>query len=610
MKFATIAIAFALATKSNGFSPRTVDPAIRSIAPSGYSPAFYEAADVPSTSSRSTSLSLFSSQSRAASKFNAPAKSKGDVTEAEVRALFELWNSALATGDSRIVASRYTKSPVLLATVSDKPRTDFDSVNDYFVEFLKKKPQGKIIEGKINIGDGWASDAGIYEFTMGATGDKVKARYTYNYVKEDGIWKIQHHHSSVMPEEIAMGKAITESEVRGLFSLWNNALATLDPKKVASRYAKKGVLLPTVSDTPRTDFASIEDYFKKFCLLKPQGEILDSYVTIGKNWCSDVGIYEFTMGATGKKVKGRYTFVYVYEDGEWKINHHHSSVLPEGIVTAEPITEKQVRGLFNLWNDALATLDPKKVAARYASKGVLLPTVSDVPRTDYPGIEDYFTKFLKLKPQGKIESGNIMIGTNWAQDAGIYEFTMGATGAKVKGRYTFVYVFEDGEWKISQHHSSVMPEASAPKAITEEEVKNLFQLWNSALATLDPDAVAKRYAKKGVLLPTVSDVPRTDYDLIKDYFEGFLKKKPQGEILESYVTIGNNWCQDAGIYEFTMGATGDKVKGRYSFVYVWEDGQWKISHHHSSVMPEAFLGPSPKPAVKKEEVKKEEPAYA
>jgi len=123
------------------------------------------------------------------------------------------------------------------------------------------------------------------QFTMGATGDKVKARYTYNYVKEDGIWKIQHHHSSVMPEEIAMGKPITESEVRGLFSLWNNALATLDPKKVASRYAKKGVLLPTVSDTPRTDFASIEDYFKKFCLLKPQGEILDSEYAMTSTMC-------------------------------------------------------------------------------------------------------------------------------------------------------------------------------------------------------------------------------------------------------------------------------------------------------------------------------------
>ena len=103
---------------------------------------------------------------------------------------------------------------------------------------------------------------------MGATGDKVKARYTYNYVQEGGQWKIQHHHSSVMPEEIAMGKSITEDEVRGLFGLWNTALSTLDPKKVASRYAKKGVLLPTVSDTPRTDFASIEDYFTNFLKLK------------------------------------------------------------------------------------------------------------------------------------------------------------------------------------------------------------------------------------------------------------------------------------------------------------------------------------------------------
>ena len=70
--------------------------------------------------------------------------------------------------------------------------------------------------------------------------------------------------------------------------------------------------------------------------------------------------------------------------------------------------------------------------------------------------------------------------------------------------------------------------------------------------------------------------------------------------MESNVSIGHNWCQDAGIYEFTMGSTGDKVKGRYSFVYVWEESQWKISHHHSSVMPEAFLGPAPRPVVAKE----------
>jgi len=542
------------------------------------------------------------------SKRKMSTNSNKKITKEEVRSLFYLWNDALATGDSRIVAKRYTKSPVLLATVKDDPRTDFDSVKDYFDAFLQKKPKGEIVEGFIHVDDGWASDVGIYEFTMGATGDKVRARYSYIYVQEGGVWKIQHHHSSVMPEEIAMGKAITEDEVRGLFSLWNDALATLEPKTVAERYAKEGVLLPTVSDVPRTDFAGIEDYFTNFLKNKPQGEILESNVMIGHNWCQDVGIYEFTMGASGQKVKGRYSFIYVYEDGEWKIAHHHSSVMPEGIVIAEPITKEEVRSLFGLWNNALATKDPKKVADRYSKQGVLLPTVSDVPRTDYPGIVDYFTNFLKLEPQGEILDGNIIVGTNWAQDAGIYEFTMGATGAKVKGRYTYVYVFEDGEWKISQHHSSVMPESGKPKDISVEEVKNLFQLWNSALATEDPDAVAKRYSKEAVLLPTVSDVPRTNYGLIKDYFVGFLKKKPQGEIVESNVIVGHNWCQDVGIYEFTMGATGDKVLGRYSFIYVWEDDEWKIAHHHSSVMPEAFLGPSPKPNVKS--VKEEEPALA
>jgi len=82
--------------------------------------------------------------------------------------------------------------------------------------------------------------------------------------------------------------------------------------------------------------------------------------------------------------------------------------------------------------------------------------------------------------------------------------------------------------------------------ITKQEVRDLFNLWNSALQTLDPATVAKRYAKDGVLLPTLSDVPRTDFEGIKDYFVGFLSKKPVGKILEGEIFIGNNWAQDAG----------------------------------------------------------------
>ena len=139
-------------------------------------------------------------------------------------------------------------------------------------------------------------------------------------------------------------------------------------------------------------------------------------------------------------------------------------------------------------------------------------------------------------------------------------------------------------------HASTRVEASAAvPAISDTEVKDLFSLWNDALATLNPDTVAQRYATKTVLLPTVSDLPRTDYEGIKSYFVDFLQKKPQGVILESNVIQGDDWCMDAGIYEFTMGATGDKVKARYTYVYTYEDNEWKIAHHHSSVMPESVL---------------------
>ena len=92
-----------------------------------------------------------------------------------------------------------------------------------------------------------------------------------------------------------------------------------------------------------------------------------------------------------------------------------------------------------------------------------------------------------------------------------------------------------------------MPEEVVrPKAISESEVRALFNLWNDALATGDPQQVAARYSEDAVLLPTLSDSARYTNDRIADYFVGFLKKKPKGEILEGNVKIGPNWAQDAG----------------------------------------------------------------
>jgi hypothetical protein len=113
--------------------------------------------------------------------------------------------------------------------VSDIPRTDFDSIKNYFDAFLLKKPQGEIVEGHIRIGNGWAQDNGIYEFTMGATGEVIRARYSFMYVQDemDGKWKIGHHHSSQMPEGITIKQPIDKYEVRNLFNLvCSNSLET------------------------------------------------------------------------------------------------------------------------------------------------------------------------------------------------------------------------------------------------------------------------------------------------------------------------------------------------------------------------------------------------
>ena len=62
----------------------------------------------------------------------------------------------------------------------------------------------------------------------------------------------------------AMGRStacafITEDEVASLFERWNESLKTKDPRKVTENYSKSAVLLPTVSDKPRTDHSSIQN---------------------------------------------------------------------------------------------------------------------------------------------------------------------------------------------------------------------------------------------------------------------------------------------------------------------------------------------------------------
>ncbi|WP_290811848.1 SgcJ/EcaC family oxidoreductase [Aquidulcibacter sp.] len=126
------------------------------------------------------------------------------ATPAQVEGLFSQFNAAWATKDPAKVTPLFAKDAVLLATVSNTPRTTPDAINDYFVGFLKNSPVGTIQTSTVQVGCNIATRLGTWDVALTNPETKavtvVKARYSFIYKIEDGAWKIYHLHSSMMPE--------------------------------------------------------------------------------------------------------------------------------------------------------------------------------------------------------------------------------------------------------------------------------------------------------------------------------------------------------------------------------------------------------------------------
>ncbi len=122
-----------------------------------------------------------------------------DTNKDKIASLFNTWNAALKTGDPSKVASLYEKDAILLPTVSNKVRHNCSEIEDYFVNFLSKAPQGNIDESNVRIFDQLAINSGVYTFTF-KDGTTVQARFTFVYCWNGNQWMIVEHHSSQMPE--------------------------------------------------------------------------------------------------------------------------------------------------------------------------------------------------------------------------------------------------------------------------------------------------------------------------------------------------------------------------------------------------------------------------
>lgn len=112
-----------------------------------------------------------------------------------------------------------------------------------------------------------------------------------------------------------------------------------------------------------------------------------------------------------------------------------------------------------------------------------------------------------------------------------------------------------------------------------------IEQWVSAYNAGDVDRILGAYTGDATLLP--SSLPSLVTDL-RAYFEPSLKAKVQLKLGEGRpTTIGENAVVWTGFYDFSGNREGQPfvVPGRFTFVVVKRDGNWKIAHHHSSHRP-------------------------
>jgi uncharacterized protein (TIGR02246 family) len=116
---------------------------------------------------------------------------------------------------------------------------------------------------------------------------------------------------------------------------------------------------------------------------------------------------------------------------------------------------------FVRWNEALQSHDAKKVAELYSSEATFLPTLSPKFMNGNEEAEEYFKRFLKKNPMGKVvkEKVQVLSSTSYLH-SGLYNFQIDEAEGKhiIEARFTFLWTLdEQGIWKIAHHHSSIKP---------------------------------------------------------------------------------------------------------------------------------------------------------
>lgn len=122
-----------------------------------------------------------------------------------------------------------------------------------------------------------------------------------------------------------------------------------------------------------------------------------------------------------------------------------------------------VKALLTNWKNSICEPNPssEKISELYDENALLHGTFANTISKGRGQVKDYFDNLLE-KPNTCVEiiSNKTQIQGNTAINTGIYEFLSGdkENPDREKARYNFVYAKgQDGQWRIINHHSSVIP---------------------------------------------------------------------------------------------------------------------------------------------------------
>ena len=114
--------------------------------------------------------------------------------------LLEIWVEKIRGNNAIQVAKLYHDNGLLLGTFSDIERHGKDLILNYFENLLKSKIDVEIITEHEHKTESIIVSSGFYNFKVDEK--KIKARFSFVFVKTKGSWKILSHHSSELPKVV------------------------------------------------------------------------------------------------------------------------------------------------------------------------------------------------------------------------------------------------------------------------------------------------------------------------------------------------------------------------------------------------------------------------